>query len=204
MLKTEVSELPKRIIPNGLQSAKLGEWSRLYKNMVDAYKRLPFHCGEEAIPLNPKEITESRFKSYVERMMRSLNEDQKLVWKKLLSDAQMNIKFVRNFFDVFPMAEFDVDRNPSTPAEKRFKCRNKVEAINAVSEIDVPDDCREYYAKIESMAEVLNELRDYEKSHGLQSRPIEETIWYSSHADDFVQKYIGGYFKKKSTTQTIM
>ena len=126
MLKTEVSELPKRIISNGLQSAKLDEWSRLYKNMVDAYKRLPFHCGEEAIPINPKEITESRFKSYVERMMRSLNEDQQLVWKKLLSDAQMNIKFVRNFFDVFPMAEFDVDSNQAPLRKSVSNARTKL------------------------------------------------------------------------------
>lgn len=204
MLKTEVSELPKRIISNGLQSAKLGEWSRLYKNMVDAYCRLPRHCGEEAIPLNPKEITAERLTVYVDRMMSGLNEEQKLVWKNLLSDALMNIKFIRIFFDVFPVAEFDVDRNPSTPTDKRFKCRNKVETINAVSEIDVPDDCREYFEKIKALAKSLNEMREYEKSHDMQKRPMEEMTYYANHADEFAQKFLGGYFKKKSTTQTFM
>lgn len=204
MIKPEVKELPKTIVPDGLQSAKLGEWSRLYKNMVDAYCRLPRHCGQEAIPLNPKEITAERLTAYVNRMMSNLNEQQQLAWKNLLSDALMNIKFIRNFFDVFPLAEFDVDENVSTPQDKRFKCVNKVEAINAVSTINVPEDCRDYFERVEALAKALNEMRDYEKSHGIQSRPIEEMSWYSTHADDFAQKYIGGYFQKKSTTQTIM
>lgn len=204
MIKPEVKELPKKIVPDGLQSAKLGEWSRLYKNMVDAYCRLPRHCGQDAIPLNPKEITAERMTAYVNRMMSNLNDQQQLVWKNLLSDALMNIKFIRNFFDVFPLAEFDVDENVSTPQDKRFKCVNKVEAINAVSTINVPEDCRDYFEKVEALAKALNEMRDYEKSHCIQSRPIEEMSWYSTHADDFAQKYIGGYFQKKSTTQTFM
>ena len=129
--------MPKTIVPNRLLSAKLGEWNTLYKNMVDAYKRLPRHLGEDAIPLNPKEITAERLTSYVNRMTTNLNDQQKQVWRNLLSDALMNIKFIRKFFEVFPLSEFDVDRNVSTPAEKRFTCTNKDEAINAVSTIDV-------------------------------------------------------------------
>ena len=197
MIKPEVKELPKTIVPDGLQSAKLDEWSRLYKNMVDGYCRLPRHCGENAIPLNPKEITAERFTKYVEKMMSGLNEEQKLVWKKLLSDALMNIRFIRNFFDVFPLAEFAVDENISTPSEKRLTCNNKVEAIRAVSEIDVPEDCRKYFEKVKAFGKALDEMRDYEKSHGLQSRPMDEMPFYTIHADEFAQRYIGGYFNKK-------
>lgn len=204
MIKTEVKIMPKTIVPNRLLSAKLGEWNTLYKNMVDAYKRLPRHLGEDAIPLNPKEITAERLTSYVNRMTANLNDQQKQVWRNLLSDALMNIKFIRKFFEVFPLSEFDVDRNVSTPAEKRFTCTNKDEAINAVSTIDVPEDCRDYFKKIKTFADALNEMRDYEKAHGIQSRPMEEMSYYANHADELAQKYIGGYFQKKTTTQTFM
>lgn len=196
--------MPKSIVPNRLLSAKLGEWNTLYKNMVDAYKRLPRHLGEDAIPLNPKEITAERLTTYVNRMTANLNDQQKLVWRNLLSDALMNIKFIRKFFDVFPLSKFDVDRNVSTPAEKRFTCTNKDEAINAVSTTDVPEDCRDYFEKIKAFADALNEMRDYEKAHGIQSRPMEEMSYYANHADELAQKYVGGYFQKKTTTQTFM
>ncbi len=204
MIKSEVAELPRAIVPVGVEQAKLGEWKRLYKSMVDAYCKLPRHCGTEAIPLNPKEITVERFADYVNKMMAGLNEDQKLVWKNLLSDATMNIKFIRNFFDVFPQAEFDVDGSPSTPNDKRFRCTNKVEAINAVATVPLPDDCREYFDKVKAFTDALNELRDYEKSHEMQKRPTEEMTYYANHADEFAQKFIGGYFQKKTTTQTFM
>lgn len=45
---------------------------------------------------------------------------------------------------------------------------------------------------------------DYEKAHGIQSRPMEEMTYYANHADEFAQKFLGGYFKKKTTTQTFM
>lgn len=197
MTAKEVTEMPKRIVPYGKESEKIGEFNMLYKNMVDAYKRLPYHCGQEAIPLNPREITAERFTNYVEKMMSGLNEEQKLVWKKLLSDALMNIKFISNFFEAFPSAQFDVDDSPSTPTEKRFTCNNKVEAVRSVSEIEVPEDCRKYFKKVQAFAKVLNEMRDYEKSHGLQHRPMDEMPYYSIHADEFTQKFIGGYFNKK-------
>ena len=204
MIKSEVTELPKTIVPIGVEQAKLGEWKSLYNSMVDAYSKLPKHCGTEAIPLNPKEITPERFADYVNKMMSGLNEQQQMVWRKLLSDALMNIKFIRKFFDVFPTAEFDVNENIGTPTDKRFKCRNKVEAINSVSSVPVPDDCRAYFDKVKAFSDALNEMREYEKSHDLQKRPMEEMTFYATHADEFAQKYMGGYFKKKNSTQTFM
>lgn len=197
MEKKEVRELPKRIVSNILESKNVSKWNVLYKNMVDAYCNLPRHLGEEALPLNPKLITAERITEYVNMMISGLSEDGKLVWKKLLSDALMNIKFIRAFFDSFPTAEFSVNDSPSTPTEKRFTCTNKVEVIRAASEIDIPKDCREYFGKIQSLANALNEMRDYEKSHGLQHRPMDEMPFYAIHADEFAQNYIGGYFNKK-------
>ena len=197
IMNNEVTELPRRIVPNGLESENLGKFNCLYKNMVDAYGRLPFHCGEEAIPLNPKLITAERFTDYVKKMMSGLTEDGQLVWIKLRSDALMQIKVIRQFFDSFPDAEFDVNDNISIPKNQRINCINKVEAIRAVSEIDMPEDCRKYFDKIQAMAKALNEMRDYEKSHGLKQRPIDEMPFYAIHADEFAQRYIGGYFNKK-------
>lgn len=193
----EVTELPKRIVPMGLESEKLGEFNAFYKNLLSSYARLPLHLGEEALPKNPKQITEERLSSYIERMTKGLNEQQKNVWQQLFSDAVMQIKLIRQFFDSFPSAEFEVNYNISIPREQRINCINKVEAIRSVSEIDVPEDCREYFDKIQAMAKALNEMRDYEKSHGLKQRPIDEMPFYAIHADEFAQRYIGGYFNKK-------
>jgi hypothetical protein len=109
----------------------------------------------------------------------------------------MQIKIIRQFFEKFPAAEFEVIDNISTPKEQRINCINKGEVIRSVSEIDMPEYCREYFGKIQSLANALNEMRDYEKSHGLQHRPMDEMPFYAIHADEFAQNYIGGYFNKK-------
>ena len=160
MIKNKVTELPKTIISIGLVQAKLEDWERLYKNMVDAYSKLPRHCGIEAIPFNPKEITVERFTNYVNKMIAGLNEDQKMVWKRLLSDATMNIKHVEAFFFAFPLAEFEVDGNPNTPTDKRFRCTNKEEVINAVAKVIVSDECRAYFEKVNTFADAMNEMRE--------------------------------------------
>lgn len=197
MEKSEVRELPKRIVPMSLESEKLGEFNTLYKLMVEAYARLPFHLGEEALPLNPKEITGERLRAYIEKMSKGLNEEQKKVWQKLYSDAIMHIKTIRKFFEVFPDAKFEESDNINKPKDQRITCVNKVAAIRAVSEIDIPKDCREYFKKIQALAKSLNEMRDFEKSHGLQQRPMDEMPFYANHADEFAQRYISGYFNKK-------
>ena len=197
MEKSEVRELPKRIVPMSLESEKLGEFNTLYKLMVEAYARLPFYLGEEALPLNPKEITGERLRAYIEKMSKRLNEEQKKVWQKLYSDAIMHIKTIRKFFDAFPDAEFEVIDNISTPKEKRITCINKIAVIRAVSEIDMPKDCCNYFAKVQALANALNEMREFEKSHGLKQQPADEMPYYAIHADEFAQKYIGGYFQKK-------
>ena len=194
MIKKEVSELPTRIVPNNLENANTGKWNVLYKNLVISYGRLPLHLGDKALPKNPKEITEERLSAYIERITKKLNEEQKNVWQKLYSDAVMQIKAIRQFFETFPSAEFEVSDNISMSREQRITCINKVEAIRAVSEIDVPVDCFEYFGKIQAMAKTLNEMREYEESHGLQHRQIDEMAYYAHLADEFAQLYIGGYF----------
>ncbi len=197
MEKKEVRELPKRIVSDGKQAVKLNEFNILYRNMVSSYAKLPSHLGEEALPKNPKEITEERLSSYIERMTKGLNEEQKKVWQKLYSDAVMQIKAIRQFFETFPSAEFDVNDNISKPREQRITCINKVEAIRAESVMDVPDSAFAYFDKIKAMANALQELRDYEKANGIQQRSVEETFWYGYHAEDFAQKWLGSYFNKK-------
>ena len=197
MQKQEVTVMPKRIVPNGLESENLGKFNSLFKNMVGAYVRLPFHVSEEGLPKNPKEITEQRLSSYIERMTKGLNEEQKKVWQKLFSDAVMQIKTIRQFFETFPDAEFEVTDNISIPREKRITCINKIAVIRAVSEIDMPKDCCNYFAKVQALAKALNEMREFEKSHGLKQQPADEMPYYAIHADEFAQKYIGGYFQKK-------
>lgn len=197
MQKQEVTVMPKRIVPNGLESENLGKFNSLYKNMVSAYVRLPFHLSEEGLPRNPKEISSERLHAYIENLTKGLNEEQKNVWQKLYSDAVMQIKTIRQFFDAFPDAEFEVIDNISTPKEKRIACTNKVAIVRAASEIEVPEDCREYYEKIKALAKSLNEMRDYEQAHGLRQRPMDEMPYYAIHADEFAQNYIGGYFQKK-------
>ena len=63
---------------------------------------------------------------------------------------------------------------------------------------------REYFEKVKAFTDALNEMREYEKSHDIQKRPMEEMTFYANHADEFAQKFLGGYFKKKTTTQTFM
>ena len=197
MQKQEVTVMPKRIVPNGLESENLGKFNSLYKNMVSAYVRLPFHLSEEGLPRNPKEISSERLHAYIENLTKGLNEEQKNVWQKLYSDAVMQIKTIRQFFDAFPDAEFEVIDNISTPKEKRIACTNKVAIVRAASEIEVPEDCCNYFAKVQALAKALNEMRELEKSHGLKQQPADEMPYYAIHADEFAQKYIGGYFQKK-------
>ena len=139
---SEVRDLSKKIVPMSLENEKIGEFNTLYKLMVEAYARLPFHLGKEALPLNPKEITEERLFSYTDKMTKGLSDEQKKVWQKLYSDAIMQIKLIRQFFEKFPDAEFEVDDNINKPKEQRISCINKVEAIRAVSKIDVSAENR--------------------------------------------------------------
>lgn len=129
--------IPERIVSDGRRSEKTAEFNALYKQMVDSYMKLPSHLGTEAIPYNPKDITVERLANYVERMQTGLSEEGKKVWQKLYSDALMQIKLIRQFFEKFPDAEFEVDDNINKPKEQRISCINKVEAIRAVSKIDV-------------------------------------------------------------------
>ncbi len=197
MTKNQVTELPQRIISASKRSAKLSEFNALYRNMVDAYRKLPLHCGEDAIPLNPKLITANRFGNYVAKIKSGLSESQAQVWNQMLSDFLTNIKPINAFFAAFPTAECNVDVEPSTPVEKRFTCTNKNEAIDAESWVDVPESAFSYFERIKAANAAIQRLNDYERANGIRRRTNEETISYSQHADDFAQKWIDGYFNKR-------
>lgn len=198
MNKQEVKTLPEKIVSRRLVNQNLGEFNRKKQNMVDAYNFLPKHLGTEAIPHNPCEITAERLTSYVEKMKATLPEDNKqgrMVWDNLLSDALMNIKYIREFFTAFPLAEFEV--NPLAQPENRLKCKNAMEAINAVSTVEIPAECKEYFEKVQAFANALNDMHDWERIHSLQQHPMAEMTYYPNHADEFAQRWFEGYFKKK-------
>ena len=189
--------IPKRIVSNGRRSATLGEFNAAYKLMVESYVRLPLHLGEEALPKNPKLITEERLSDYVKKMQTGLNDEQKKVWQKLYSDALMQIKVIRQFFDKFPDAEFEVNDSMTAQKERMFRCVNKIETIDKEAEIDVPEDCKEYFDKVRAMYCGIVELREYEKAHNLPGRSLEEMMNYAENGDKFAGLYIDGYFLKK-------
>ena len=99
-MEKEVKTLPEKIVSRILVSKNLDELNRKKQNLVDAYNHLPRHLSTDAIPHNPREITAKRLTAYVEKMKATLPEDNKqgrLVWDNLLSDALMNIKYIREF-----------------------------------------------------------------------------------------------------------
>ena len=198
MNKQEISTLPEKIVSRRLVSINLGEFKRKEQNLVDAYNRLPRHLGNDAIPLDPREITAERLTAYVDKMKSTLPEDNKqgrLVWDNLRSDALVNIKAIREFFTAFPLAEFEV--YPTLQPENRVKCKNTMEAIEAVSTVEVSADCREYFEKIQAFVIALNDMHDWEREHSLQQHPMTEMTYYPNHADEFAQRWFEGYFCKR-------
>lgn len=196
-MKTETTMLPEKIVSQTMANVKLEEFNNKLKLMVGSYVRLPFHLSEEALPRNPKLITKERLEEFVKKMQEGLPEEGKNVWQKLYSDAVMQINVIRQFFDSFPMAEFSVDDNISTPRDKRIKCTNKLEAINAVSTVEIPTECRDYFEKVKAFEYALSEMRDFERLHGLQSFSMEEMNYLAQNSDKFAQKWLSGGFEKK-------
>lgn len=197
-MKKEVKELPEKIVSRSMVSKNLDEFNRRKKDMVDAYNNLPRHLSTDAIPHDPREITAERLTAYIEKMKATIPEDNKqgrLVWDNLLSDALMNIKYIREFFASFSLAEFEV--NPVAQSENRLKCKNAMEAIEAVSTVEVPAECKEYFGKVKAFANALNDMHDWERNHNLQQYPMAEMTYYPNHADEFAQRWLGGYFQKK-------
>ncbi len=189
-------QIPKRIVSDGRRSEKTAEFNAMYQQMVESYMRLPSHLGEEAIPYYPKEITGERLAGYVKKMQTGLNDEQKKVWQKIYSDAMMQITNIRRFFEFFPSAEFEVKENPMS-RHNSFTCTNKSETIDKAAEIDVPDDCKEYFNKVRAMYCAIVELRKYEEAHNLPGRSVEEMMNYGDDADKFAGLYVDGYFMKK-------
>lgn len=197
-MEKEVKTLPEKIVSRILVSKNLDEFNRKKQNLVDAYNHLPRHLSTDAIPHYPREITAERLTAYVEKMKATLPEDNKqgrLVWDNLLSDALMNIKYIREFFASFPLAEFEV--NPVAQPENRLKCKNAMEAVEAVSSVEVSAECKAYFEKVQAFAQALNDMHDWEREHNLQQHPMTEMTYYPNHADEFVQKWLAGYFVKR-------
>lgn len=198
MIKKEVIELPEKIVSRSLANKNLDEFKRKKQNMVDAYNHLPRHLSTEAIPHDPREITAKRLTAYIEKMKATLPEDNergRLEWDNMLSDALMEIKHIREFFAAFPSAEFEV--NLTLQPENRLKCKNAMEAISAVSSVEIPAECKAYWDKVKAVGDALNEMRDWEREHNLQQHPMTEMTYYPNHADEFAQRWLDGYFNKK-------
>lgn len=198
MVKKEVRELPEKIVSRSLVSKNLDEFKRKKQNLIDAYNRLPQHLSTDAIPHNPREIAAERLTAYVEKMKATIPEGNKqgrLVWDNLLSESLMKIKYIREFFTAFPSAEFEVDR--AQQPENCLKCKNAMEAIEAVSTVEIPTECQEYFEKVKAFANALNDMHDWEREHNLQQHMMAEMAYYPNHADEFAQRWLDGYFNKK-------
>ena len=158
MVKKEVKELPEKIATMGLVSHNLDEFKRKKQNLVDAYNSIR-NFSIEAVPLDPREITAERLTAYVEKMKATIPEDNKqgrLVWDNMLSDALMEIKHIREFFAAFPSAEFEV--NLTLQPENRLKCKIAMEAIDAVSSVDIPAECKAYWDKVKAVGDALYDM----------------------------------------------
>ena len=198
MIKKEVRELPEKIVSRSLVNKNLDEFKRKKQNLIDAYNRLPRHLSTDAIPHDPREITVERLTAYIEKMKATLPEDNergRLEWDNMLSDALMEIKHIREFFAAFQSAEFEV--NPVAQSENRLKCKNAMEAIAAVSTVEIPAECNEYFEKVKAFANALNDMHEWEREHNLQQHPMAEMTYYPCHADEFAQRWLDGYFCKK-------
>lgn len=198
MVKKEVRELPEKIVSRSLVSKNLDDFKRKEQNLIDAYNRLPRHLSTDAIPHNPREITAERLTAYIEKMKATIPEDNKqgrLVWDNLLSESLMKIKYIREFFTAFPSAEFEVDM--AQQPENRLKCKNAMEAIEAVSAVEIPAECKEYFEKVQAFADAINDMHEWEREHNLQQHPMAEMTYYPCHADEFAQRWLDGYFKNK-------
>lgn len=188
--------IPKRVATKCNLSAKTEEFNNCFRKMVMAYSRLPFHLGDEAIPLNPKDISREKLSDYVDKMKTGLSDDSKKVWDKLRSDAIMQINVICQFFCRFPGAELVVNESISVPKDKRVTCINKEEIIRAAAEVEVSNECFEYYDRVMNLASALDEMRKYERTHELLERNLEEMLYYVRDPDEFCDKFIGGYFNK--------
>lgn len=189
-------QVPERIVSNGRRAAMSSEFVRMYKLMVESYDRLPSHLGEEAIPKNPKLVTGERLKNYVVKMQTGLREEGKNVWQKLYSDAMMQIKVIRQFFDAFPDAEFEMNDN-TLSKDKRFVCVNKAAVIDKAAETVVSEECKAYFNKVRAMYCAIVDMREYEKAHNLPGRSIVEMMNYGDNAEKFAGLYVDGYFQKE-------
>ena len=197
-MKKEVKELPEKIVSRSLVSKNLDEFKRKKQNLADAYNRLPRHLSTDAIPHDPREITAERLTDYCEKMKATIPEGNKqgrTVWDNLRSDSLMNIKPIREFFAAFPSAEFEVDM--AQQPENRLKCKNAMEAIEAVSTVEIPAECKEYFEKVQAFVDALNDMHEWEREHNLQQHPMAEMTYYPCHADEFAQRWLDGYFQKK-------
>lgn len=200
----ETIVLPHAFLSSRKKQELIRELNERLKNMTDAYCRLPFHLSEEAIPRNPKQITAERLAGYVEKMKEGLDEDSKEVWQKLYSDALTQIKVIRQFFEAFPDAEFDVYSNISVPVEKRITCKNKMECINADAMVDVPDECREYFDAVRNVEFWMQKVNEVERKNNIRVsdryRIAEELTGLSENPVEFADTWLNDGFRMREQT----
>ena len=197
--------LPKKVLSTKESQRLLGEFNERLKNMKAAYSRLPFHCGTDAIPYNPKEITDERFKAHVERMKSGLyDEKSKLVWDKMYSDFLMNYKSIKAFFDMFPTAVFSCDDRVSTPPERRFACINKLECINEAAMVEVPDACREYFDAVREVATAIRKVNEIESKNNIRMSDryviANDLVGLSENPVKFADTWLNDGFKVRKQT----
>lgn len=205
MTKNVVKELPQTIVSDIEKSRLMACFDEKMNSLIQAYAKLPRHLSTDAIPRDPKNINEDKITKYVEKMKSGLNDEGQKVWNKMLSDALIQIRLIKDFINTFPNAEFVIDDNVSTPADKRIACINKEEVIIDCACIKVSEDCNKYFEKVKNLASAIKALNDYEEENNLiKTRPygipngIEKICYYANHADEFAEKFMDGRLNNKN------
>ena len=129
----------KKMVSHKLHQENSCKFNSAWEQMVKAYTRLRLlNLDADAIPHHPKEITLERLMAYVDEKKIGVNDQTKKYYDGILFRATKDIKFIRMFFDTYPLIEIEVNEKTNGFYERALTAKNKAEVLDALSLIDVP------------------------------------------------------------------
>lgn len=128
----------KKMVSHKLHQENSCKFNCAWEQMVKAYTRLRhLNLDADAIPHQPKEITLERLMASVDEKKIGVNDQTKKYYDGILFRATKDIKFIRMFFDTYPLIEIEVNETCGF-YERALTAKNKAEVLDALSLIDVP------------------------------------------------------------------
>lgn len=128
----------KKMVSHKLHQENSCKFNYAWEQMVKAYTRLrDLNLAADAIPHHPKEITLERLTVFVNEKKIGVNEQTKKYYDGILFRATKDIKFIRMFFNTYPLIEIEVDETDCF-FERALTAKNKADVLEALSLIDVP------------------------------------------------------------------